>query len=158
MPGPAPTRYRFRQADHLDVPAMAGLRAAEWGTEAYWAERIGAYLRHEHNPTQALWAREAYVAEVGEQAVGFVAGHLTRRFDCGGELQWLNVAGLCRRQGVGSALLRLAARWFEAQSCGRICVDCDPENAVAHAFYFHHGAEPLNPHWLFWQDAGRMLR
>lgn len=158
MAGPAPVHYRYRQADHLDVAAMAVLRAAEWGTEAYWLERIGAYLRHEYNPAQALWARAAFVAEAGEQVVGFAAGHLTRRFDCGGELQWLNVAAPCRRQGVGSALLRLAAHWFAAQNCGRICVDCDPENTVAHAFYAHHGAAPLNPHWLFWESARRMLR
>lgn len=157
MPGAASARYRYRQADHLDVAVMAALRAAEWGSEAYWAERIGGYLRHEHNPTQALWARAAFVAEAGGQVVGFAAGHLTRRFGCGGELQWLNVAAPCRRQGVGSALLRLLGHWLVEHSAGRICVDCDPENAVARAFYARHGAAPLNPHWLFWEDAQRML-
>jgi hypothetical protein len=33
-----------------------------------------------------------------------------------------------------------------------VCVDVEPENRVARAFYSRHGAVPLNPHWLVWDD------
>jgi len=42
-------------------------------------------------PQQVLTPRILYVAIESENVVGLVAGHLTRRFDCTGELKWINV-------------------------------------------------------------------
>lgn len=148
----------YREAGQDDVAAMAALRAREWGNQAGWEERIARYLAREHHPQQALLPRIAYVAEAGGAVVGFAAGHLTRRHGCQGELQWLNVAPACRRQGMGTALLRLMARWFEAQRAVRVCVDCDPVNAGARAFYGREHAAELNPHWLVWDDITVVLR
>jgi ribosomal protein S18 acetylase RimI-like enzyme len=84
--------------------------------------------------------------------VGFVAGHLTARHGCHGELEWINVIRERRRDGVASQLLRLLARWFFQQGAFRVCVDVNPANPEALAFYMRNGAERLNENWLVWND------
>jgi len=84
--------------------------------------------------------------------VGFIAGHLRRRYGCDGELEWINVVPECRGTGIASGLLRLLAAWFVEQEASRICVDVDPANTAARRFYVRHGAEYLNEHWLVWND------
>ena len=77
----------YRIATPADIPAMAKIRAAESGTEDGWLTRITAYMTCEAHPQKALKPRVLYVAENDGEVVGFVAGHLTRRLDCEGELQ-----------------------------------------------------------------------
>jgi GNAT superfamily N-acetyltransferase len=149
---------QYRQADKTDIPAMARIRAAEWESEQYWNRRISGYMNCEVHPQQALMPRVIYVALDGESVVGLIAGHLTRRHDCDGELEWIDVIAGHRRSGVASELLRLLAQWFVGQKALRICVDVDPANGVARRFYARHGAEPLNPHWLVWQDINGVFR
>jgi GNAT superfamily N-acetyltransferase len=147
---------RFRRSRIEDVEALARIRAAEWGTEEYWRERIAGYLEGTSNPRQALATRAAFVAMDGETPVGFVAGHLTRRLGCNGEIEWIDVVASHRRTGVGSELLRIMAAWFVELRSTRVCVD--PANAVARGFYAHNGAAALNAHWMFWPDIGNMPR
>jgi GNAT superfamily N-acetyltransferase len=135
---------------------MARLRAADRETEDYWKVRISGYLDEEHHPRQALLPRVIYVAVESDLLVGFVAGHLTRRYDCDGELQWIDVVPEHRRKGVASELLKLLRAWFAAQKAFRICVD--PANAGAREFYVRRGAENLNKHWLVWNDVRDVLR
>ncbi len=90
--------------------------------------------------------------------VGFIAGHLTSRYGCDGELQWMDVIPEFRRRSVASELLRRLAKWFAEQGASRICVDVDPANKIARSFYTKHRAEHLNPHWLVWSDITRVLR
>jgi GNAT superfamily N-acetyltransferase len=113
---------------------------------------MAAYLEGHHHPRQALPPRVAYVALVENAVVGYVAGHLTRRYDCDGELQYLFVTPQYRRTGVASELLRLLARWFTHQGARKICVNVEPDNERARAFYSGHGATPLHPFWLVWPD------
>lgn len=150
----------IRPAEARDVPGMTAIRAVEWETQQYWEDRIGAYLRSESFPQKALAARAAWVAENGEQIVGFVAGHLTQRFDCEGELEWINVtreyprrgnclaiqclAGSCTRMRFVSVLtLRLRMQWREPSTqnteqsswsptgwCGGMCGRCGSCDAV----------------------------
>ena len=47
--------------------------------------------------------------------------------------------------------------WFAEYNAHKICVDAQPRNADARAFYASHGAEPLNDHWLVWPDIMRRL-
>ena len=117
--------------------------------------RMAAYLEGRHQPRHALAPRVAYVAVEAEAVVGYIAGHLTRRYDCDGEVQYLFVAPGQRRQGVASALLRLLHEWFSGHRAARICVDVDPDNAAGRAFYTHHGAMPLNRGWLVFPEVGR---
>ena len=138
---------------------MARIRAAEWGTEDGWHDRIDGYLNGSVSPRQSLPPRIAYVAIDGitGEVVGLVAGHLTKRYSCGGELQWMNV--VCERRGSGIAdnLLRCMAKWFATKQAMRICVDVQPSNAAARSFYFRNGASELNPHWLVWEDISLLL-
>jgi len=147
----------YRQAGKSNVPAMARIRAGEWGAEEYWRVRISRYLDRELHPQQALLPRVIYVALEGDSLVGFIAGHLTRRYACDGELEWINVIRERRGSVVASELLRLLAAWFAKQKASRICVDVDPANTTARRFYMRHGADNLNEHWLVWNDIKVVL-
>jgi ribosomal protein S18 acetylase RimI-like enzyme len=148
---------QYREALNSDIPGMAHIRSLTWGTEDYWSSRIAGYLDGKLHPQQALAPRVIYVAEQGDTLVGLIDGHLTRRYDCNGELEWIDVAPEHRGSGVALELLRLLAAWFVEQKASRICVDCDPENAAAQKFYRRHGAETLNKHWLVWDDIKIVL-
>jgi GNAT superfamily N-acetyltransferase len=102
--------------------------------------RMAAYLYGKHHPQQALLPRVAYLALDRDTVVGYIAGHLTRRHGCDGEVQYLFVAPPYRRQGIGSALLGLLAAWFGDQGAIRICVNADLESPAAVPFYTSQGA------------------
>ena len=142
-----------RPVERSDIPGMAALRALEWQTEEYWIERIGLYLSGEHSPKQGLPSRAAFVAKEDDQLVGFVAGHLTRRFGCDGELEWVNVAPDRRGLGIADKLVARMGEWFVEQGARRICVDVAPENHAARKLYARCGAQVLNKHWMVWDDA-----
>jgi ribosomal protein S18 acetylase RimI-like enzyme len=112
----------------------------------------------ELHPQKALLPRVVYVVPKGDSPVGLIAGHLTRRLDCDGELEWIDVDPERRGSGIASELLRLLAEWFAKQKALRVCVDVDPGNAPAQKFYRRHGAEDLCPHWLVWPDIRVVLR
>jgi GNAT superfamily N-acetyltransferase len=147
----------YRLADQSDIPAMARIRAAEWETEEYWRVRISRYMNCELHPQHALMPRVNYVASEGDALVGFIAGHLTRRFACDGEVEWINVIPERRGSGVAAELLRLLATWFTGQNASKICIDVQPDNATARRFYMRHGAVELNPHWLVWENIKVVL-
>jgi|SRR5580658_3235550 ribosomal protein S18 acetylase RimI-like enzyme len=149
---PAAEEVLYRPATLLDVSAIAQLRPEPLGNAPDWDYRLAAYLSGEFNPRQALPTRVIIVAEQDDEIIGFIAGHLTRRFHCQGELQWINVSAALRRQGVATELLRELAGWFAAHNAHHICVDAKPRNADARAFYIHNGAEPLNDHWMVWPN------
>lgn len=142
----------YRAANQADVVALARIRSGTWGGERYWQARIAGYLNGEINPQHALAPRTVVVASSDDVVVGFIAGHLTRRHDCDGELQWLHVVAERRRSGIASDLLRHLATWFADHRVRRVCVDVDPGNEPARAFYRQYGAVDLSPHWLVWSD------
>jgi GNAT superfamily N-acetyltransferase len=141
----------YREATQPDIPSLAKLRAANSGTEEGWTNRITGYLNGTVNPQKALPPRIVYVAEEKNNVIGFIAGHLTRRYDCDGELEWIDVAFDCRRSGVATTLVKLLANWFIDQQAFKICID--PGNETARQFYKKNGAEELNEHWLYWKDV-----
>ena len=142
----------YREARRTDIPAMAKIRLADWGTEEYWRTRILHYLTYEQNPKEALRPRISYVCVESENVVGFIAGHLTRRFACDGELEWISIRRECRGRGIALELLRHLAKWFVKHHAVRVCVDVEPSNETARRFYRRHGAEDLKPHWMVWND------
>src|SRR2546430_2491088 len=101
------------------------------------------------SPCHLVWCCSPSANDI---ILGFIAGHLTRRFGCEGEVEWLNVVPARRRTGVAAALFHALATWFGSRQARRVCVDVNPHNAPARAFYRHHGAQDLNPHWLVWPD------
>lgn len=144
----------YRQAQTSDIPMMAEIRAADWGTEDYWRGRILRYLGNELHPKEALQPRVAFVCLEEERVVGFIAGHLTRRFGCNGELEWISVRPQYRNRAIASTLLSRLAEWFSGQGVRRVCVDVEPSNHVARCFYACQGAKDLKPHWMVWEDIG----
>lgn len=139
----------YRKADLADVPRLVRLpREGEAGGDP----RMLRYLAGEHHPQQALLPREMWMAAEGESPIGYVAGHLTGRFGCDGELQWIYVVPERRRSQVASKLLRLLAGWFLEHGARRVCVDVGDDEA--RPFYRRHGAVELNRHWMVWNDIG----
>jgi GNAT superfamily N-acetyltransferase len=136
---------------------MAAIRASDWGTEEYWRKRILQYLGYELNPKEALRPRISFVCVERYCVVGFIAGHLTRRFGCAGELEWISIGSQFRGRGIASELLRRLAEWFLKHDALRVCVDADTSNEVARRFYARHGAEDLKPHWMVWRNIGRAV-
>ena len=108
------------------------------------------YLEGKHHPQLALSPRVLYVAHDDESMIGYIAGHLARRFECDGELQWLFVPPYFRRKGVATELFQLLASWFAMHQVSRLCVNVAPDNTAARAFYMRHGASHLSEHWLVW--------
>ena len=138
----------YREAQQSDVPAMAEIRAADWGTEEYRRDRILQYLTQKLHPREAMGPRVAFVCVERKRIVGLIAGHLTRRFGCHGELEWISIRPQYRSRGIASQLLCHLAQWFVAHDARRVCVDVEPSNQVARRFYARHGAEDLKPHWM----------
>jgi ribosomal protein S18 acetylase RimI-like enzyme len=149
--------FHYREAHPDDIPAMAEIRAADWGTEDYWQQRIAEYLAGALHPKEALAGRVAFVCAEEESIVGFIAGHLTRRFGCSGELEWISVRPQYRNRGIASQLLCRLAEWFVANNARRVCVDVDPSNQSARRFYANHGARDMKPHWMVWQNIAQAL-
>ncbi len=118
---------------------------------------MAAYLHGTHHPYQARPPRVAYVALVHQVVVGYIAGHLTHRYGCDGEVQYLFVTPAHRRRGVAAQLLRLQAQWFREHQAGKICVNVAPKNAAARTFYARQGATEFNPFWYVWNDIGSVI-
>lgn len=148
--------FKYRIATDDDIIPIAEIRDREWGTENYWITRIGGYMRGEHHPQHALMPRIIFVAEHEEKIIGFIAGHLTTRLGCNGELEWINVIPEYRKNGIASELLYHLAKWFVEQKSTKVCIDVAAENIPAQKFYRKYGAKNLNAHWLFWENVGEI--
>ncbi len=141
----------YREVSPHDVPGLEHMRLPD--TVAGPADpRMAVYLRREHHPQQALLPRVMYLAETPKGPIGYIGGHLTERYGCDGEVQYLYVSPDHRRLGVATELLRMVMSWFEEKSASNICVDVAPDNEGARAFYHGHGAVFLNSHWLVWKS------
>lgn len=142
----------IRAATPADVPEMGRIRdLGAWAGGAS-AERMALYLAGRHHPRHAREPRVVFVAEEGASLVGYVAGHLTTRFGCDGELQWLFVLPEHRGGEAAPRLLRELAAWFVLHGARKVCVNVEPENLRARRFYQRHGARVLDEHWLVWPD------
>jgi GNAT superfamily N-acetyltransferase len=146
----------YREATTVDAPAMTRARADD-AAAGPADPRVAAYLDGRHHPQQALAPRVAYVALDDTGVAGYIAGHLTTRFGCEGELQYLYVARHLRRRGVAGELLRRLAQWFRAHDARRVCVNVDVDSPAATPFYESQGATPLDRFWFAWDDIGAVL-
>lgn len=142
---------RYARADPSDVPSLVRMRGEEDPPDP----RMQAYLAGEHHPRHALAPRAMWIALEGGVPVGYIAGHLTRRFECDGELQYLYVLPTHRRRGVAAGLLVLLAGWFVEQGARRVCVDVGSDEG--RRFYQSLGAVDLAPHWMVWEDVRQIL-
>ena len=142
----------IRLAEEKDIAALSVIRGIDTASVTHWLDRISGYYNGTHHPQQALAKRVIYVAEDDGRIVGFIAGHLTRRYDCDGELQWIDIITDYRNKGIATMLLQSLFNWFRAEHAKQICVNCAPDNTIAMDFYQKNGAVPLNDHWLIWEN------
>ena len=152
-----PNTIRYREATILDIPEIARLCADSRQEVGYWRARIEGYVKLEFNPHQATDSRLLYVAVQKGIVIGFIAGHLTKRQEYSGQIQWLGTALQIRRAGIASTLLRILAGWFIEQGVKSVRVDIDPENTGARDFYQHHHASSINQYWLYWDDIAVVI-
>ena len=145
----------YREATSADIAAMATCRLHDADGGAV-DDRMAAYFDGLHHPQQALPPRVGYVAIAEDSVIGYIAGHLTRRYGYDGEVQYLYVAPEHRRRGVASALLRLLVGWFQEQSVTRVCVNANPDSPPAVPFYTSQGAAALNRYWYAWEDVANV--
>jgi GNAT superfamily N-acetyltransferase len=148
---------QYRRATTDDINAMAQIRAAVWGDVDYWVNRISGYMNGTSHAQKSLMQRIVFVAVENEIIVGFIAGHLTTRFECDGELEWINIISLHQKKGIAFALLQLLAKWFIENNSIIICVNAEPSNTAAQHFYKQNGAKPVNEYWLVWDDISIVL-
>jgi GNAT superfamily N-acetyltransferase len=118
---------------------------------------MAAYFGGQHHPQRALLPRAGFVATLDDAVIGYIAGHLTERFGCQGELQYLYVAPAHRRSGVARNLFRRLAAWFNEQHAVRVCVNVDIDSPGARDFYLSMSATDLRPHWMEWRDISGEL-
>jgi GNAT superfamily N-acetyltransferase len=147
----------YRVATPLDVAGMTQCRLED-PVSGPADPRMTAYMLGTHHPQQALAPRVVLVGLADHRVVGYIAGHLTRRYECEGELQYLFVAPSYRRAGVAAELLARLGAWFVSQGAHRVCVNVAPENVPARAFYAKYGAQELRRFWYVWADIRRALR
>ena len=147
----------YREAIVADAEAMGRARTTGGWTGGAATPVMADYLAVQHHPHHALPPRVAFLAEDGGVVVGFVAGHLTHRLGCEGELQWIFVAPSHRGGVVAAALLTRLGAWFAAQGAQRVCVNVAPGNSRARAFYARFGAQDLTPHWMEWPRMAAAL-
>ena len=148
-----------RPYEKNDLKDLARLRAAEWGSQEYWENRIAAYVDLSGGPQSALNRRTILVSRIKNEEnalAGFIAGHLSQRYDSQGELQWINIHADYRQSGVASELLKHLAQWFIDQGARKICVNVEPDNKAGIHFYAKHQATRLNDHWMIWEDISVM--
>lgn len=89
--------------------------------------------------------------------IGFIAGHLTTRFNLDAEIQSFYVLKEKQKQGIGSLLLVELIRWLIDLDAKTLCVGFKPENKYK-SFYLKHGGEYLNEHWIIWKDIHAVLK
>jgi GNAT superfamily N-acetyltransferase len=147
----------YRQAQRSDIPHMASIWGLEKGEGGTSEDRMTAYFDGQLHPQQALPPRVIFVACEGDAVIGYIAGHLTRRFGCDGELEWLYVIPERRRTGVASGLMPCLATWFQKQSAARVCVNVARTNTGAIQFYAKHGAAPMKLGWMVWADFAKAI-
>ena len=141
----------YRTATVADIPAMEATRESDPDVGPA-DHRMAAYIAGKHHPQQALAPRVVYVALEGPVVVGYIAGHLTRRYSCDGELQYLFVSKPHRRMGVAAALLERLTGWFVEHGASKICVNVNDDSPGARPFYASRGATVLSKHWMIWND------
>jgi len=146
----------FRVATSADVAAMAQCRLSDPAAGAA-DSRMAAYFDGQHHPQQALPARVGFAAFEADSMIGYVAGHLTTRHGCAGEVQYLFVAPAYRRRRIATALVGLLAAWFQEQGAARVCVCLDDDSPAARPFYANLGAIPIKRLWYAWDDIGILL-
>lgn len=132
-----------------DLPALCRLRAEYQGHLLEWEPRIAAYIIGQLTPAFGLEPRAVFVAvDEHNDVVGFIAGHLSKRFHCDGEIYWLNVQADRRGQRIADLLLSALFGWFAQHNAHKLCIEVPPSSESARKLLARHNAQPIGPLWL----------
>jgi GNAT superfamily N-acetyltransferase len=145
-------------ATEADVADMIACRDPAESEGVPPVRALVGYMAGTYHPRLALRPRVVLVATIEAEVVGYISGHLTRRYDCDAEVQWLYVAPEHRRHGIASSLLETLAGWFAEQDARRVCVNVAPTNTGGMALSRGRGAHPLKPQWWIWEDMASTVR
>ena len=116
--------------------------------------RWTAYIRKEHHPQKAKDPRIIYKAIANGIIVGFIAGHLSERFDLEGELQSIYILPEHQGNGLGTQLVISLAEWFKKWNARQVCVG--PIDG-SEGFYIKLGAKQNEHGWLVWENILDLL-
>lgn len=106
---------------------------------------------NQETPVSAKPQRIVYKAIKEGEIVGYIAGHLTTRYNKDAEIQSLYVLKSEQRNGIGSLLFKKFAAWLDKHGAESLCTGIFPENPYL-VFYLKYGGMHLNPHWIYWDD------
>ncbi|WP_295793661.1 GNAT family N-acetyltransferase [Mucilaginibacter sp.] len=109
------------------------------------------------SPASAKQQRVVYKAIIDGKIVGYIAGHLTTRYEKDAEIQSFYILKEYQRKGIGAKLLTEFLGWLQTQRATSLCVGIDSTNPYQ-AFYLKQDAGYLNPHWMFWDDIEALQR
>ena len=70
-------------------------------------------MRKEHHPQKAKGPRVVYIAIADGKTVGFIAGHLTERYDLEGELQSIYILPEHQHKGLRTLLVITLEKRFK---------------------------------------------
>jgi GNAT superfamily N-acetyltransferase len=88
--------------------------------------------------------------------IGYLAGHLTTRYNLDAEIQSFYVLKQMQKQKVGTGLLIEFVKWLINMNAKSLCVGLHPKNKYK-SFYLKYNGQYLNEHWIFWQDITKLL-
>ncbi len=166
MSSGAATAVRVRSARHADVPALAAiwqeLMDMHERTDDRFALADDAVARWRALAHEILGREDGFltIAEVDGAPAGFCLGWLAKnpaiyRVPEVGFISEIAVTRLCRRRGVGRALIAAARAWFESHHVGEFQLSTAVWNHDAQAFWGALGGEPLLMRYRFRVDPGR---
>ena len=115
--------------------------------------RWGTYFRGE-SPQTSKPERIVFKAVIDGNILGYIAGHLTTRYDKDVEIQSFYILKEYQRKGLGKTLLSLFINWLKDNGANSLCVGIWPDNPYK-AFYLKHCGQYLNAHWIYWDDLNQ---
>lgn len=89
--------------------------------------------------------------------IGYLAGHLSTRYNMDAEIQSVYILKQEQNNGIGTKLLAEFVKWLISLDARTLCVGFNPGNPYK-AFYLKHGGQYLNEHWIFWPDITQLLK
>lgn len=149
------TAFRIREATPHDIDSIARLHTVSWQT-TYANALCASYLK-ERAPQerQATWRerlenpaanQQVYVGCIGEHVQGFVCGYSGQNQRWTHYLDNLHVSPAAQGKGMGAALLKQMAIWFESQALQpSMCLLVNQDNRHAQDFYLKLGAKNAEP-------------
>lgn len=87
---------------------------------------------------------------------GYLAGHLTTRYNLDAEIQSFYVLKEAQNKRIGTRLLTSFVTWLIDMNAVSLCVGINPGNKYK-AFYLKYGGQYLNEHWIYWPNTAQLV-